>query len=436
LLRNLFPRRWPFGSGAAAGSSPTTPATDPNVEARLRQQGALVYLSRRAQRGPDASHLLADVCRVAARVLRADVAHVLELLPDGRTLVALAASGWPPEQVARWQMDIAPESRLARALLGGTLLLAGGAGSGGEEDAGTDVLDAVHMRGGLVSVVRDGGTPRGLLGIYTAVPRRFTRDELQFVRALGPIVEATFEREAHVASARLARRHSAAAQADVLRVIVGRLRPALRASVGHLWTFRDQRPDAFTLRRAVRDSERQVASVAEFIEDLWLLADLLEGCVRERRAVTVAPMLASLADQLSFRAASAGITLVFTGGDDPIVMGDPALIRRAVLNVLDNALRATPAGGAVTVTTMTDKASLRIDVTDTGRGMTPAQVDRLNTGVERPASEDDAPVRIGWRLAAAIAEAHGGTLSAASDGPGLGSRITLRMPSAEPNPQV
>jgi signal transduction histidine kinase len=429
LLRNLFPRRWPFGSGAAAGTIPIRAATDPNVEARLRQQAALVYLSRKTHSAADAGTLLADICRVAARVLRADLAHALELLPDGRTLVARAASGWAPDHLARWQMEVGPESRLGEVLRTGGLLLAGDADEGVEMEAAADVLDAVQMRSGVLIVAREAAGSRVLFGVYSIVPRRFSRDELQFVRAVAALVEAAFQHEEQASAARAARRRTAAAQADMLRLVVARLRPALRESVGHLWTFREERPDTFTLRRAVRDTERQVASVADFIEDLWLLADLLDGRVPDRRVTAVGPLLSSLTDQLAVRAAAADITLTAAIADpNPVIVADPVLVRRAVFNILDNALRFTGPGGSIAVSAAVEPGCLVIEIADTGRGMTAAQIDRLNGGVDHGATQEEVAARIGWRLANAILEAHQGRVSAASDGPGLGSRITLRLP--------
>jgi signal transduction histidine kinase len=429
LLRNLFPRRWPFGSGAAAGAIALPAATDPAVEARLRQQAALVYLSRKTHSAADAGTLLADICRVAARVLRADLAHALELLPDGRTVVARAAAGWAPDYLARWQMDVDPGSRLGEALRTGGLLLAGEAGGGVAMQAAADLLEAVQMRAGVLIVAREAAGARVLFGVYSIVPRRFSRDELQFVRGIAALVEEAFQQEEQALAARTARRRTASAQADMLRLVVARLRPALRESVGHLWTFREQRPDTFTLRKAVRDTERQVANVADFIEDLWMLADLLDGRVPDRRVVAVGPLLSSLSDQLAVRAAAAGITLTVTVPDPhPVIAADPVLVRRAVFNVLDNALRFTGQGGAVTLSAAVESGSLLIEVADTGRGMTAAHIDRLNGGADHGADEEGAAVQLGWRLARAIVDAHRGCVSASSDGPGRGSRITLRFP--------
>ena len=57
------------------------------------------------------------------RALRIDHVHIAELLPDGRTLIARAASGWAPERLALWQFDLAPESRLGQAVHNSALIV-------------------------------------------------------------------------------------------------------------------------------------------------------------------------------------------------------------------------------------------------------------------------------------------------------------------------
>ena len=58
--------------------------------------------------------MLGDICRITARALRVDYVHIGEVLPDERTLIARAASGWEPERLAPWQFDLAPNPGWAR----------------------------------------------------------------------------------------------------------------------------------------------------------------------------------------------------------------------------------------------------------------------------------------------------------------------------------
>ncbi|MBB1031568.1 sensor histidine kinase, partial [Dietzia sp. SLG310A2-38A2] len=116
-------------------------------------------------------------------------------------------------------------------------------------------------------------------------------------------------------------------------------------------------------------------------------------------------------------------------------------------NLLDNALRHTPAGGSVTVSTSlldtgtstrtsgTDAAAqnrVSVTVTDTGEGVAAHHLDHL---FDRFYRVDTARGRhgggsgIGLAITRALVEAHGGRVSAASDGPGHGARFTITIPT-------
>ena len=118
---------------------------------------------------------------------------------------------------------------------------------------------------------------------------------------------------------------------------------------------------------------------------------------------------------------------------------DPHRITQILANLLRNALAATPAGGAVTVTTSHAGPTAAVEVTDTGRGIAPADLERIFERFERvPGSDerrnpDRAGSGIGLTIARSLARAHGGELTAASGGIGRGTTMTLALP-AEPDP--
>jgi hypothetical protein len=123
---------------------------------------------------------------------------------------------------------------------------------------------------------------------------------------------------------------------------------------------------------------------------------------------------------------------------------DRRSLKQIVLNLLANALRFTPAGGTITVVTAVvaevapdGKGYFRIDVRDTGTGMTSAEIaDVLGRDIDRPAgpAEPGNPAGqspdqgVGLPLARALAEAHNGTISIVSE-PGAGTTVSVRLPS-------
>jgi signal transduction histidine kinase len=101
-------------------------------------------------------------------------------------------------------------------------------------------------------------------------------------------------------------------------------------------------------------------------------------------------------------------------------------------NLLSNALRHTPSGGRVSLGASFGPDSASLTVTDTGDGIEAEHLQRVferfyRTDTAR--SRDAGGTGIGLAVSAAIAAAHGGTLTAASEGLGLGSVFTLTLPA-------
>ena len=111
-----------------------------------------------------------------------------------------------------------------------------------------------------------------------------------------------------------------------------------------------------------------------------------------------------------------------------VVHGDKSKIQRAVSNLLDNALKYTPPGGAITASVEGEPSQVVVYVSDTGQGISetdlPKVFDRFFRG-DRSRSEPGSG--LGLSLALAIAHAHGGDIKARSL-PGKGSTFTMTLP--------
>ncbi len=117
----------------------------------------------------------------------------------------------------------------------------------------------------------------------------------------------------------------------------------------------------------------------------------------------------------------------------PDLLADPDRLAQVLGVLLSNALRHTPPGGRVTVAAETAGPSVQITVADTGDGIAASHLPHL---FERFYRADAARDRahggsgIGLTIARALVTAHGGTITAASDGPGSGARFTITLPAA------
>lgn len=121
------------------------------------------------------------------------------------------------------------------------------------------------------------------------------------------------------------------------------------------------------------------------------------------------------------------------------VLVDPARMGQVLVNLLSNALRHTPAGGAVTVCvrptagTPPEPDAVLILVHDTGEGIAAAQLPHLFERFYRGSSareHDRAGSGVGLTISRALVRRHGGALTATSAGTGSGSTFTVRLPRA------
>lgn len=137
-------------------------------------------------------------------------------------------------------------------------------------------------------------------------------------------------------------------------------------------------------------------------------------------------------DVLAGRADQAGVTLTLDGSATP-VHGDGRRLKEALINLVANAIEATPNGGAVALRLRNGGNAVVLEVRDSGRGIAPEDLDRIGTSffTTRPNGTG-----LGVVLAQGVINQHGGTLTYASAlGHGTTATITLPVkPQAIPEP--
>ena len=175
-----------------------------------------------------------------------------------------------------------------------------------------------------------------------------------------------------------------------------------------------------------------------------LVGDLSAVSRAEERQLNLNPVLVRLADVVSGAVTTAlamfeakGINLTADVGDAlGQVLVDPDRMAEALGSLLDNALRHTAKGGAVTVATTRHNSRCRIAVTDSGDGFDPDHAAELFERFYRGDSSRTANGTgsgIGLTIAKAIINAHHGQLVGHSDGPGTGAQFEITLPLAARN---
>jgi signal transduction histidine kinase/CheY-like chemotaxis protein len=185
-----------------------------------------------------------------------------------------------------------------------------------------------------------------------------------------------------------------------------------------------------TTRHAREVIARQATSITRIVEDLLEINRIATGKIRlDPQPVDLAESVRRCLATLAGRTSGHRVAL---DADDVWVHGDPVRLEQIVVNLLDNAVKYTPAGGAIQIRVSREGGHAVLRVRDTGIGIARDVLPRI---FELFVQGEPAAIRgrrglgIGLAVVQRLAELHGGTIDAASDGPGRGSTFTLRLRS-------
>ncbi len=172
----------------------------------------------------------------------------------------------------------------------------------------------------------------------------------------------------------------------------------------------------------------QAKKLQTLIEALVKTSRLESGVLVMRPAFgPLLPMLEEAAAQLAPAAAEKGVSLSLVPTDAPAVF-DAKWTQEAVCNLLDNAVKYTPAGGNITIKVVPYELFCRVDVIDTGPGIPEKEQAKVFQRFYRSAAFSQEPgVGLGLYLARQIAEGQGGYIKVSST-PGSGSTFSLYLP--------
>jgi signal transduction histidine kinase len=221
---------------------------------------------------------------------------------------------------------------------------------------------------------------------------------------------------------------------EFLATVSHELRTPLNAIIGWTHMMRRGHLDDETKSRALETIERNAKSQAQLVEDLLDVSRMVSGkLLLKKVSVDVASVINAAIDAVQLAASSKDIELQVTL--DPYarhVLGDASRLQQIVWNLLSNAIKFTPSGGRVNVYLERRKSNIAIRVTDTGQGIAP---EFLPYVFERFRQADGGSTRrhgglgLGLALVRHLAELHGGTIQAISEGEGQGATFIIELPS-------
>jgi PAS domain S-box-containing protein len=223
---------------------------------------------------------------------------------------------------------------------------------------------------------------------------------------------------------------------EFLAMLAHELRNPLAAVANSLQIARSPGIDQNALRWSQEVMERQVSQLTRLIDDLLDVSRITRGKITLRNEVVpLEPLVRRAADAVrgQFDAKRQSLSLQFPERSAPWLDVDPARIEQILGNLLTNAMRYTPEGGKIAVTSTLEGDEVVVRVSDNGIGIAPEMLPHLFEPFAQADSSLDrchGGLGIGLTLVRSLAEMHGGSAAAASEGIGRGSEFTIRLPIA------
>jgi two-component system CheB/CheR fusion protein len=222
---------------------------------------------------------------------------------------------------------------------------------------------------------------------------------------------------------------------EFLAMLAHELRNPLAPVLHALELLRLARGDPADIEVARTVLDRQIRHLVRLVEDLLDISRITWGKIALRtervelvRVVATAEEIAR--PQLEMRQHRLTIALP----PEPVYLdADATRLAEVLANLLDNAAKYTPEGGSIWLTAERAVTQVVIRVRDTGSGMSPQVLARafdLFAQGEAPLDRPHGGLGIGLTLVRRLVELHGGRVTAASEGPGLGTEVTLWLPVA------
>jgi hypothetical protein len=207
-----------------------------------------------------------------------------------------------------------------------------------------------------------------------------------------------------------------------LRTPLNRLRSRLESLLSQLEPESQQGGE---IESAVGDTDRLIAT----FNALLLIAEAEAGAVRDAmERVDPGHVIESVAELYEPLAEEKNIALAIAPGRTASIRGNVRLISQALANLVDNAIKYTPAGGRILVAAEDRPAGVALSVADTGPGIPEAERSRvLERFVRLEESRNSPGTGLGLSLVAAVARMHDAKLELADNAPGL--RATLIFPA-------
>ena len=260
----------------------------------------------------------------------------------------------------------------------------------------------------------------------------------QSIRHAIAIAAGERERRALLEREQEARREAQSANRakdEFLATLSHELRTPLNAILGWARLLNTGSLNDDTTRRALQAIERSAVVQTKLIEDLLDISRIVTGKLQvDFQPLRLTTIATAVVEAFQHEAVQKGIVLGHvTSGVELPLMGDAARLQQVLNNLVANAVKFTPSSGRVDVVIEFEATQARVQVRDTGAGIDPNflpyMFDRFRQDSSAAAGRHGG-LGLGLAIVRHLVELHGGTVEAASEGPGRGALFEVRLPVA------
>jgi PAS domain S-box-containing protein len=407
-------------------------------EARVRAEGLTRQLSA-LQRVTDATlahyslnDLLSELLRRIREVLNVDTAAVLLLEKEENELVAWAALGLE-EEVERGIRIPVGKGFAGKIIDEARPVIV-------KDLEESDVYNPLLRERGIKSLL---GVPLivegrrlGVLHVGAFSRSNFTDEDVRFLQLVADRIALSIERAKTNEFERRARTEAERANRlkdEFLTILSHELRAPLTPIVGWSQMIQGGLLPQSEFGQALEVISKNSQTLKRLIDDLLDMSAILSGKMRiERGPVSLEAVLRDAIESVRPQARAARIELIAPDFKQKLIIkGDHARLVQAFCNLLQNSIKFTGEGGSIEISQNVFAQDVLISIKDSGKGI---EADFLPHVFERFRQADGSRTRhhgglgLGLALVKSFVEAHGGEISARSDGKDRGSIFSVRLP--------
>jgi signal transduction histidine kinase/ActR/RegA family two-component response regulator len=420
--------------------------SEERLAAELAATKALQEISIKMIQEGDVKALYEQILDAAIAVMLSNMASI-QILDEGQdALRMLAFRGFGPEFGKIFELN-GPDTRTSCSvarLVGHRVIVSDVETC--DFIAGTPALED-HRKTGVraaqsTPLISRSGLLLGMISTHWSQPHQPSEHDLRLMdilaRQAADLIErkqVEAERERLLEQEQLLRQTAEAhnrAKDEFLSVVSHELRGPLNSILGYTRLTRANPHNAELVARYAEIIERNAKTQQQMTEDLLDTARIISGKLKlEPAPADLRLVLEDALTVVQLAAEAKQIELAASLGDEPVeIVGDAMRLQQVVWNLLQNAIKFTPAGGRVELRLERDDKQARIVVSDTGKGIEPEFLPHI---FDRFSQSDMSQTRrhgglgLGLALVKQLVELHGGTIEAASAGAGATFTVTLPL---------